>query len=115
MTVEKLKYTIWAANTKRATQFYTDCFQAKLVRQTPHITELAIANGLIAIHDGGDGQRTWTGITLQVANVESAAAEVVANGGSCERPPQWEDGEPPHLAMCQDTEGNQIMLSRQRD
>lgn len=114
MIVEKLKYTIWAADAGRAAAFYTQCFGAEIVRQNPHITELTIAGGLIAIHGGGEGKRTWTGLTFQVADVVAGAAEVVAAGGKCDREPQWEDGEPPHLAMCEDTEGNQFMLSRQR-
>jgi len=114
MIVEKVKYTIWASDAERAASFYTRCFGGQIVRQNPHITEIAIAGGLIAIHGGGEGKRTWTGITLQVADVVAGAAEVVSAGGRCEREPQWEDGEPPHLAMCEDPEGNQFMLSRQR-
>jgi len=114
MIVEKLKYTIWAFDAERAAAFYSRCFGGYIVRQNPHITEIAIAGGLIAIHGGGEGKRTWTGITLQVADVVAGAAEVVSAGGRCEREPQWEDGEPPHLAMCEDPEGNQFMLSRQR-
>jgi predicted enzyme related to lactoylglutathione lyase len=114
MNVEKLKYTIWAADAKRAASFYIDCFGGSIVRQNPHITELEVAGGLIAIHGGGEGKRTWTGLTFQVADVVKGAAEVIAAGGKCEREPQPEDGEPPHLAMCEDSEGNQIMLSRAR-
>jgi predicted enzyme related to lactoylglutathione lyase len=114
MNVEKLKYTIWAADAARAAKFYESVFGAKVVRQNPHITELEVAGGLIAIHGGGEGIKTWTGLTFQIADVVSGAAEVIAAGGKCEREPQPEDGEPPHLAMCEDTDGNQIMLSRAR-
>lgn len=114
MHVEKLKYTIWAADAARAVTFYQTCFGASIARQNPHITELAVAGGLIAIHAGGEGKRTWTGLTFQVADVVAGAAEVIAAGGQCERTPQPENGEPPHLAMCEDTDGNQIMLSRAR-
>ena len=114
MRVEKLKYTIWAADTSRAVRFYTDCFGASQVSHNPHITELAVAGGLISIHGGGEGNKTWTGLTFQVADVVAGAQEVVAAGGTCEREPQPENGEPPHLAMCQDPEGNQFMLSRKR-
>jgi len=114
MHVEKLKYTIWAADAERAARFYQTCFGGTIVRQNPHITEIGVANGLIAIHGGGEGGQTWTGLTFQVADVVTGAAEVVAAGGKCEREPQPEDGEPPHLAMCEDTDGNQIMLSRAR-
>jgi lactoylglutathione lyase len=112
--VEKIKYTIWAADSARATEFYTGLFGATVVKQNPHITELEIAGGLISIHSGGEGKKTWTGITLQVADVVTAAREVCEAGGLCPREPQPEDGEPPHLAMCIDPEGNEFMLTRDR-
>lgn len=114
MQVEKLKYTIWAADAERAARFYQTVFGAELVRQNPHITELSVAGGLIAIHGGGEGKTTWTGLSFQVADVVAGAAEVLAAGGKCEREPKPEDGEPPHLAMCEDSDGNQIMLTRAR-
>ena len=114
MHVEKLKYTLWAADADRATRFYQTCFDGKILRKSPHITEIEVANGLLAIHSGGESEQTWTGLTFQVADVVAGAAEVIAAGGKCEREPQPENGEPPHLAMCEDTDGNQIMLSRAR-
>ncbi len=114
MIVEKFKYTIWAADSDRAAEFYIKTFGASVSNKNPHITELQIDSGYIAIHGGGEGKQTWTGITFQVADVVAGAAEIVANGGKCEREPQPEDGEPAHLAMCEDTDGNQIMLSRAR-
>lgn len=114
MLVEKLKYTIWAADSARASNFYQTVFGAEVVRTNPHITELAVGGGLIAIHGGGEGKQTWTGLSFQVADVVAGAAEVIAAGGQCEKKPQPENGEPPHLAMCEDTDGNQIMLSRKR-
>lgn len=114
LNVEKIKYTIWAADSDRAASFYQTVFGAEIVRQNPHITELEIAGGLIAVHGGGEGNKTWTGITLQVADVVAGAEAVCAAGGQCPRDPQPEDSEPPHLAMCIDTEGNEIMLTRDR-
>lgn len=114
MQVEKLKYTIWAADAGRAANFYQSVFGAAIVRQNPHITELSVGGGLIAIHGGGEGKTTWTGLSFQVSDVVAGAAEVIAAGGKCDREPQPEDGEPPHLAMCKDTDGNQIMLTRAR-
>lgn len=114
MNVEKLKYTIWAADTNRAVDFYQNVFQAKVIKQNPHITELDVAGGIISIHGGGEGKKNWTGLTFQVADVEVGAKEVISAGGQCPKEPQPEDGEPPHLAMCLDTENNEIMLTRQR-
>jgi predicted enzyme related to lactoylglutathione lyase len=114
MHVERLKYTIWAADKERAVRFYRDLFGGTLGRLNQAITEIEIAGGVISIHGGGEGKRTWTGLTFQVADVIAGAAEVVAAGGQCPREPQPEDGEPPHLAMCIDPEGNDFMLSRKR-
>ncbi len=114
IAVEKIKYTIWAADSKRAAEFYEGVFGGTVVKQNPHITELDIAGGLLSIHSGGEGKKTWTGITLQVADVAVGAAAVITAGGQCPREPQPEDGEPPHLAMCIDPEGNEFMLTRDR-
>lgn len=114
LEVESIKYTIWAADSDRCATFYQTVLGAREVRKNPHITELEIAGGKIAIHSGGEGKRTWTGLTFQVADVVEGAAAVRSAGGLCEREPQPEDGEPPHLAMCEDTDGNQFMLTRDR-
>ena len=114
MTVERVKYVIWAADLARATDFYRKVFGAEVVRTNAHISELEIAGAIIGIHGGGEGKKTWTGISFQVADVVTGAAEVVANGGGLTREPQEEDGEAPHLAMCFDTDGNEFMLIRKR-
>jgi predicted enzyme related to lactoylglutathione lyase len=69
---------------------------------------------VIGIHSGGEGKRTWTGISFQVPDVVAAARDVVAAGGTLTREPEPENGEPPHLAMCVDPEGNEFMLFRKR-
>ena len=114
MLVERVKYVIWAADLERATHFYQKVFGAEVLRTNSHISELEIAGAIIGIHGGGEGKRTWTGISIQVADVVAGAAEVVANGGGLVREPQEEDGEAPHLAMCFDTDGNAFMLIRKR-
>ena len=53
-------------------------------------------------------------MSFQVPDVVAGAAEIVAAGGELTREPQADDGEPPHIAMCVDTEGNEIMLTRKR-
>lgn len=114
MIVERFKYTIWAADKDRATKFYTGVFGGQVIKNNPFITEIEICHGVLAIHEGGEGGRTWTGLTFQVPDVIAGAAEIVAAGGLLLREPEPENGEPPHLAMCADTEGNEIMLSRKR-
>ena len=114
MLVERLKYVIWAADMNRAVNFYSNVFGGEVLKQNEVISEVAIATGIIGIHGGGEGERTWTGLSFQVPDVLLGAAEIVAAGGQLTREPQPENGEPPHLAMCVDTEGNEIMLTRKR-
>ena len=114
MTVLKVKYALWASDHLRAIKFYQDTFGAELQFEMEVWSELTLCGSTIGIHGGGEGKRTWTGLTFQVADVVVGATEIVAAGGKCEREPQPEDGEAPHLAMCEDSDGNQIMLSRAR-
>lgn len=114
MLVERVKYVIWAADMDRAVRFWRDTFAGRLLKQNPVIAEVEITGAVIGIHSGGEGKRTWTGISLQVADVIAAARDVEAAGGSLTREPEPENGEPPHLAMCADTEGNEFMLTRKR-
>ena len=114
MLVERVKYVIWAADLERASRFYQEVFGAVVIRANSHISELELAGAVIGIHGGGEGKRTWTGISIQVADVVAGADEVVEHGGGLVREPQEEDGEAPHLAMCFDTDGNEFMLIRKR-
>ncbi len=114
MNVERVKYTIWAADMERALAFYRDVLGATITRQSEVISEVELQGAIIGIHGGGEGKRTWTGLSFQVADVVTGAEEVVAGGGELTRTPEPEDGEPPHLAMCVDPEGNEFMLTRKR-
>ena len=114
MHVERVKYVIWAADLMRATFFYQAVFGAEVTKTNSVMAEVEVAGAIIGIHGGGEGKRTWTGISFQVADVVAGAAEVVANGGGLVREPADEDGEAPHLAMCYDTDGNEFMLIRKR-
>ena len=114
MNVERFKYVIWAADMQRALDFYVKVFGGTVLKQNEIISEVSICGGVLGIHGGGEGKRTWTGLSFQVPDVIAGAAEIVAAGGQLVREPQPEDGEAPHLAMCVDPEGNEIMLTRKR-
>ncbi|MBM4011968.1 MAG: glyoxalase [Planctomycetes bacterium] len=114
MHVERVKYVIWAADMERAVAFWRDTFGGRLLKHNSVIAEVEIAGTVIGIHAGGEGTRTWTGISLQVADVIDGGRAVQAAGGTLAQEPEPENGEPPHLAMCTDTEGNEFMLTRRR-
>ena len=114
MNVERVKYLIWANDMDRALNFYETVFDGEIAKRSEVISEVVVAGATIGIHGGGEGSVTWTGMTFQVADVVQGASEVKAAGGTLTREPQEEDGEPPHLAMCCDPEGNEFMLTRKR-
>ncbi|RYD78668.1 MAG: glyoxalase [Verrucomicrobiaceae bacterium] len=114
MNVERVKYVIWAADMGRALRFYREVLGGQVVKESEVISEVNICGATIGIHGGGSGERTWTGLSFQVPDVIDGAQEVVAGGGQLTREPQPEGDEPPHLAMCVDTEGNEFMLTRKR-
>jgi len=114
MKVERVKYVIWASDMSRAVRFYCEVLGGEVVRTSEVISEVLISGATVAIHGGGDGSRTWTGLSFQVPDVVAGGQEVVAAGGQLTREPQPEGDEPPHLAMCVDPEGNEFMLTRKR-
>ena len=81
MIVERFKYVIWAADMDRAVQFYTTVFGGTVLKQNDIISEVSICGGIIGIHGGGEGTRTWTGLSFQVPDVIAGAQEIVAAGG----------------------------------
>ena len=114
MNVEKLKYLVWAQDMERAVRFYREVFDAEVVRQSDVMAELTIAGSTLGIHSGGEGKRTWTGLTFQIADLFAGCDALRTAGGSVLRPPEDTPEEPAHLAMCADPDGNEIMLTRQR-
>jgi lactoylglutathione lyase len=112
--VERVKYVIWAADMARALHFYSDALGGTVTKESEVISEVDICGATLGIHGGGEGKRTWTGLSFQVPDVVAGAREIIAHGGQLTREPQPEDDEPPHLAMCVDTEGNEFMLTRKR-
>ncbi len=114
MHVEKLKYIVWAQDMARAVRFYVEAFDAHVVRQSEVMAEIVIAGSTVGIHGGGEGKRTWTGMSFQVGDLFAAVGALRAAGGAILREPEDTPEEPAHLAMCADTEGNEIMIVRAR-
>lgn len=115
MKTERVKYILWAADMDRAVQFYCKAFEAVVARKSEVMAELAVAGAIICIHGGGEGKRTWTGLSFQVADLLGGCAELRAAGGTVLKDPEDTPEEPAHLAMCADTEGNEIMLMKVRN
>jgi len=87
---------------------------AEVTHTSDVMAELVIAGGILGIHGGGQGQRTWTGLNFQVDDLFAACDALTAAGGEVLRPPLDTPEEPAHLAMCIDRDGNEIMITRRR-
>ena len=113
MQVQKVKYAIWAADHLRAINFYQKTFGAELSFEMEVWSELTLCGSTIGIHGGGEGKRTWTGLSFQCDEILAGIELVKENSGGLVREPEEEDGFV-HLAFCFDTEGNEFMLTQKR-
>jgi predicted enzyme related to lactoylglutathione lyase len=114
MRVERLKYIIWAKDMARAARFYREVFDGEVLRENEVMCEFRIADSIVGIHSGGESERTWTGMAFQVGDLFEGCALIKKCGGQVLREPVDTPEEPAHLAMCMDSEGNEIMLTRAR-
>ncbi len=108
-----MKYALWAADHLRAIRFYQDTFGAELSFEMEVWSELTLCGSTLGIHGGGEGKRTWTGLSFQCDEIREGIELVKKNGGNLVREPEEEDGFI-HLAFCYDTEGNEFMLTQKR-
>ncbi|GAA5484775.1 VOC family protein [Haloferula sargassicola] len=114
MKVEKVKYVLWAADWKRCAAFYRDLFEGTVGMESEVWSEVVIAGATIGIHGGGEGKRTWTGLSFQLDDLRAGISRLQACGGSLTREPVDTEEDPLHLAMCIDPEGNEFMMTQRR-
>lgn len=114
MRVQAIKYMLMVEDMDRAVAFYRDVVGLELKYESSHWSELALGGAVVALHGGGGGEFTETGLNLQVDDIEDACRELVAGGGALVHGPQDPPNEPIRLAMLVDTEGNQIRLVEQK-
>ena len=111
MNVLKVKYAIWAKDWKRCVAFYRDLFNGEVTLEMEVWSEVHVKNGIIGIHGGGEGKRTWTGLSFQVDDIRAAIEKMQSLGGSLTAEPNDTPEDPLHLAMCIDPEGNEFMIT----
>lgn len=114
MQVLKVKYALWAADWRRCVAFYRDLFDGQVTMEMEVWSEVVIAGATLGIHGGGEGRRTWTGLTFQVDDLRAAIARLKECGGSLAQEPVDTPEDPLHLAMCVDPEGNEFMMTQKR-
>lgn len=115
MKPQAVKFMLMAQDMDRAVAFYRDTMGFVEGFVSPHWSELRLGDAILALHGGGDGLRTKTGLSLQFENVSEAYAEALAAGAMGVQPPAAREGEPIILASLADPEGNEIMLTQYVD
>ncbi len=114
MQVTKVKYALWAADWERCVRFYADLFGGTVTMRSEVWSEVQIAGATIGIHGGGEGKRTWTGLTFQVDDLREGIVRLLACGGQLASEPNDTPEDPLHLAMAIDPEGNEFMMTQRR-
>ena len=112
MNVERILYMLMAQEMGRAVRFYRDVFGLEISFESPEWSELRSGDAIVALHGGGDGARTKTGLSFQVADLDEACAEVTQGGGDVLSEPASRPGEPIRLADLVDTEGNEFTMTQ---
>ncbi|MBL4846954.1 MAG: VOC family protein, partial [Planctomycetes bacterium] len=81
MELQAVKFMLYAQDMGRGVAFYRDVLGLEVALETPHWSELKHGDAVIALHGGGTGERTKTGLSFQVADIDTACAELAAGGG----------------------------------
>lgn len=114
-TVTRIYFMLTAADMDRAVEFYRTAFDLEVRSTSPDWSELARGDATLALHGGGSGEESWTGLGFDVPDLEVACRSVVAAGGAVVQPPSDRPGEPIRLAVVRDPEGNAFSLSQPVD
>ncbi len=112
MKVTKTYFMLMVGDMERAMRFYRDVFGFAVREQSPHWSELARGDAIVALHPGGSNEPRETGLGFDVDSLESACAAVVRGGGKVVRPPEARPDEPIRLATVEDPEKNRFFLAQ---
>jgi predicted enzyme related to lactoylglutathione lyase len=112
MKVEKVTYLLMAQDMQRALAFYQNVFGMEANQISPFWSEVTLGGAVLGLHGGGDGSRNTTDLSLQVDNIVAACKIIRQHGGRIMSEPAKRLDEPIVLAVFQDTEGNEVMLTQ---
>ena len=112
--VEKTYVMLMVADMTRALRFYTEAFAVTGVISSPHWSEFILAGTNIALHPGGGGNDTRTGLGFEVNDLDAALQRAIEAGGRIKSPPRERPEEQIRVAELADTEGNLITVAEVR-
>jgi predicted enzyme related to lactoylglutathione lyase len=110
--VTRTYFMLMVADMDRAVAFYRDAFGLAPRFQTPEWTELAAGGATVALHGGGSGAPTPTGLGFEVDDVDAACRAITGAGGKVVQSPEARANEGIRLATVEDPEGNQLSVAQ---
>ena len=109
--VDKTYVMLMVADMTRALRFYTDAFAVTVAMSSPYWSEFTVAGANIALHPGGSGEETRTGLGFEVHNLDDALQRATEVGGRITSAPRERPEERIRVAEIADTEGNLITIA----
>jgi predicted enzyme related to lactoylglutathione lyase len=109
--VQKTYFMLVVTDMDRAVRFYTQAFGASVVFGSVEWSEVSVAGATVALHPGGDGTETATGLGFEVEDLDVALREVTRAGGQVRSPARDRPAERIRLAQVADTEGNLLTVA----
>ena len=111
MKVRKALYMLMVQDMERGVRFYRDVLGLDVKLHTPGWSELTLGDSTVALHGGGTGEQTRTGLSFEVEDIDDACRQVQDGGGQVLRGPVLRSAEGIKLADLADTEGNVFFFS----
>lgn len=102
---------LMVADMTRALRFYSEAFDVTVVISSPHWSEFIVAGTNIALHPGGSGNETRTGLGFEVDDLDAALQRATEVGGQISSSPRERPEERIRVAEIADTEGNLITVA----
>lgn len=109
--VDKTYVMLMVADMTRAMRFYTEAFAVNVGISSPYWSEFAVAGANVALHPGGSGSETRTGLGFEVKDLDAALQRATEVGGRITSPPRNRPEERIRVAELADTEGNLITVA----
>jgi predicted enzyme related to lactoylglutathione lyase len=115
MLVTKTYVMLMVADMTRALKFYTEAFDVSVSFDSPRWSEFTVAGATIALHSGGSGADTQTGLGFEVDDLDIAIKQAADAGGRVTSPPRDRPAEGIRIAEIADTEGNRLSVAELRN
>jgi predicted enzyme related to lactoylglutathione lyase len=109
--VDKTYVMLMVADMARAIRFYTEAFEVTVMINSPYWSEFTVAGSTIALHPGGTGGQTKTGLGFEVKDLDAALQRATDVGAVITSPARERAQERIRVAELADTEGNVITVA----